>query len=319
MKVKIWAFEEEVAQKINKERENPTFLPGVKLTGDIVATTSPQEALSEAPLSLWVVPSHAFREVARSLLPFLEPNSILLSASKGIEDETFLTMTEVLLQEAPPGLDLKVGALSGPSFAKEVSLGLPTAVTLGMSDAQIAKVVQSLLSTPIFRIYTSTDTLGAQLGGALKNVYAIAAGVCDGLELGLNARAAFLTRALGEMTRLALVMGAHPLTLSGLSGMGDLILTATGELSRNRQVGLRIGRGEDLEMILSGRRDVAEGVKNTKSAWGLAQKYGVSMPTAREVYRVLYEGKHPRQGMVDLLTRRLKDEFQSTVLDRSLL
>ena len=234
-----------------------------------------------------------------------------VSASKGIEDETFSTMTDILASEAKN--PLLAGALSGPSFAKEVASGLPTAVTLAACDAEAGQWAQSLISTPVFRLYTSSDLLGVQLGGALKNVYAIAAGICDGLELGLNARAALITRSIMEMTRLAVVLGANPLTLSGLSGTGDLFLTATGELSRNRQVGCRLGAGESLDSILAGRREVAEGVKNAKSVHGLALRHHLAMPTAREVYRVLYENKPPKRGMVDLLTRRLKSELPSEI------
>jgi glycerol-3-phosphate dehydrogenase (NAD(P)+) len=317
LRVHIWARREEIARSINEKHENPAFLPGVRLPRGVVATSDPREAVGGALLVLWVVPSHGLREVARRILPYLEAGAAQVSASKGIEDESFRTMTQVLAEETPEGAKANVGALSGPSFAREVGQGLPTAVTLGMADEPTAKAVQGLLSAPIFRIYTTQDTLGVELGGALKNVYAIAAGICDGLELGLNARAAFLTRALGEMTRLARVMGAQPLTLSGLSGMGDLILTATGALSRNRQVGMRMAAGESLDEILAGRRDVAEGVRNAKSVWGMAQRLGVKMPTCREVYKVLYEGKPLRQGMVDLLTRRLKDEFQPEALGAS--
>ncbi|MDR2612301.1 MAG: NAD(P)-dependent glycerol-3-phosphate dehydrogenase [Deltaproteobacteria bacterium] len=315
-RVTLWARRDEIADRINTARENPDFLPGVRLDGDLTAVCDPGRAVEGAALVIWAVPSHVLRAVARGVLPRLAEGAAQVSATKGIEDGTFLTMSEILESESPPGRAAAVGALSGPSFAKEVARNLPTAVTLGMRDTAAARLIQSLLSAPTFRIYTSEDLRGVELGGALKNVYAIAAGICDGLELGLNARAAFLTRALSEMNRLAGALGAHPLTLSGLSGMGDLILTATGELSRNRQVGLRLGAGESLESILSGRRDVAEGVRNASSVWGMAQKLGVGMPVAREVYRVLYEGKSPRQGMVDLLTRRLKDEIHPEVLGR---
>jgi glycerol-3-phosphate dehydrogenase (NAD(P)+) len=317
-RVTLWARRGEIAERVNVRRENPDFLPGVRLDGSIRAVCDPAKAVEGASLVIWAVPSHGMREVARMILPHLAPGAAQVSASKGIEDGTFLTMSEILASETPEGRTGPVGALSGPSFAKEVARGLPTAVTLGMEDSPVAKIIQQKLSAPVFRIYTSDDLRGVELGGALKNVYAIAAGICDGLELGLNARAAFLTRALSEMTRLAGELGAHPMTLSGLSGMGDLILTATGELSRNRQVGLRLGSGESLESILSGRRDVAEGVRNAKAVWGVAQKRKLSLPVAREVYRVLYEGKSPRQGMVDLLTRKLKDEIHPQVLGRVL-
>jgi glycerol-3-phosphate dehydrogenase (NAD(P)+) len=182
-------------------------------------------------------------------------------------------------------------------------------VTLAFAEREVARSVQTLLSAPVFRIYTSPDVKGVELGGAMKNVYAIAAGICDGLNLGLNARAAFLTRALAEMSRLAVALGANPLTISGLSGLGDLMLTATGDLSRNRRVGLRLGAGESLDSILANRREVAEGVRNARAIWGLAQSKGLTLPTVRETYRVLHEGKNPRQGLVDLLTRRLKEEL----------
>jgi glycerol-3-phosphate dehydrogenase (NAD(P)+) len=225
-----------------------------------------------------------------------------------VEDDTFATMTEVLAAETND-LNPILGALSGPSFAQEVAAGLPTAVTLALTDPKAARAIQTLLSAPVFRIYTSQDIKGVELGGAMKNVYAIAAGICDGLSLGLNARAAFLTRALAEMTRLAVATGANPLTISGLSGLGDLLLTATGDLSRNRRVGLRLGAGETLEAILANQREVAEGVKNARAIWGLAQSLGLNLATIRETFRVLHEGKDPRQALVDLLTRRLKEEL----------
>jgi glycerol-3-phosphate dehydrogenase (NAD(P)+) len=280
----------------------------------MVITSDPAEAVGGADYVIWVVPSHAFRAAARLILPKAKPGAVHLSASKGIEDETFSTMTAILSEES--GGAVAGGTLSGPSFAKEVASGLPTAVTVAFECQETARRVQTLLSAPVFRLYTSADVRGVELGGALKNVYAIAAGISDGLNLGLNARAALITRGINEMSRLAGVMGAHPLTLSGLSGVGDLILTATGDLSRNRKVGFRLGSGETLPDILSGSHEVAEGVRNAKSVWGLAQSKGVSLPTAREVYRVLYEGKSPRQGLVDLLTRRLKEEHPAELLSR---
>jgi glycerol-3-phosphate dehydrogenase (NAD(P)+) len=259
-------------------------------------------------LVLWVVPSHVLRGVARQFRPHLTKEAVNVSAAKGVEDDTFATMTEILAEEFQ-GLNQSIGALSGPSFALEVAEGLPTAVTLAFPDPKVAREVQTLLSAPVFRIYTSTDVKGVELGGAMKNVYAIAAGICDGLRLGLNARAAFLTRALAEMSRLAAAVGANPMTISGLSGLGDLLLTATGDLSRNRRVGLRLGAGESLEAILANQREVAEGVRNARAIWGLAQSKGLILPTVRETFRVLHEGKSPRRGLVDLLTRRLKEEL----------
>jgi glycerol-3-phosphate dehydrogenase (NAD(P)+) len=308
LSVRLWARREELAAAINVSRVNESFLPGATLPSKVVAFSDPQEAVAEASLIIWVIPSHVFREVVRRFRPYIPTGSINLSAAKGVEDDTFATMTKILTEEAT-GLDLAIGAISGPSFAREVAEGLPTAVTVAFSDPETAKSVQTLLSAPVFRIYTSTDVTGVELGGAMKNVYAIAAGVCDGLRLGLNARAAFLTRALAEMSRLAVALGANPLTISGLSGLGDLLLTATGDLSRNRRVGLRLGAGESLAAILANQREVAEGVRNSRAIYGLAQSLGLSLPTVRETYRVLYEGKDPRQGLVDLLTRRLKSEL----------
>ena len=309
LKVSLWAREPEVAAQINLERSNQAFLPDVRLPEGLSASTDLGQVLDGQKLVLMVVPSHFMRVVASHMAPALAPDALVISASKGIEDETSATMVQILEEELQSHSGLELGALSGPSFAREVALGLPTAVTLAMRSRPLARTVQALLSAPTFRIYTSLDLVGVELGGALKNIYAIASGICDGFGLGLNARAAMLPRALGEMTRMAVALGANPMTMAGLSGMGDLILTATGELSRNHQVGFRLGRGEKLEDILAGRRDIAEGVRNARSVHGLAQRYQVEMPMAREVYRVLYEGKGPRQGLADLLSRPLKDEL----------
>ncbi|GHV56717.1 glycerol-3-phosphate dehydrogenase [NAD(P)+] [Deltaproteobacteria bacterium] len=311
--VTLWAHRPEVAERINRDRINPEFLPEVKLPDNLVAVSDMERALAGQKLVLMVVPSHVMREVAARLAPNLPRGALVVSASKGIEDETSATMVQILEEEFRPHAGLELGALSGPSFAREVALGLPTAVTLAMRSRPLAQAVQALLSAPTFRIYTSLDLVGVELGGALKNVYAIATGICDGFSLGLNARAAMLPRALGEMSRMAVALGANPMTLAGLSGMGDLILTATGDLSRNRQVGLRLGRGEQLTDILAGRRDIAEGIRNARSVHGMALRYQVEMPMAREVYRVLYEGKEPRQGLVELLNRPLKDELDPQV------
>ena len=307
--VTIWARKKDVADQINNLKENPAFLPGLKLPGKIKAVNNMREALAGQKLVLVVVPSHVMRTMASQMAPFLETGAVVVSASKGIEDETAATMAQILEEELKNCPGLQVGAISGPSFSREVAMGLPTGVTLAMHCRAVAKAVQVHLSAPTFRIYTSMDLIGVELGGALKNIYAIATGICDGFDLGLNARAAMLPRALGEMSRMAVAMGANPMTLMGLSGVGDLILTATGDLSRNRTVGLRLGRGETLEEIMAGSREVAEGIRNARSVRNMSLRHEVNMPMAREVYRILYEGKSPRQGMVDLLTRRLKDEL----------
>ncbi len=307
--VTLWVREPEVVEQINQRRQNQTFLPGLEVPANVTAVCDLGAALAGQQLILVVVPSHVMRSMAVQMAPLLPPNPVVISASKGIEDETSATMVQILEEElrSCPGLEL--GAISGPSFALEVARGLPTAVTLAMRSGALAKVVQALLSAPTFRIYTSLDMVGVELGGALKNVYAIATGICDGFALGLNARAAMLPRALGEMTRMAVALGANPMTLMGLSGMGDLILTATGDLSRNRQVGLRLGAGEKLENILAGKQAVAEGIRNARSVHNMALRHQVEMPMAREVYRVLYENKDPQRAMGDLLTRPLKDEL----------
>lgn len=313
--VTIWARNKEVAKQINNQRENPDFLPGLKLPGGITAVSDLGEALADQKLALIVVPSHVMRDMASQMAPVLEKGAVVISASKGIEDETSATMIQILEDELKSVDGLEVGAVSGPSFAREVAMGLPTAVTLAMHSKPMAKAVQTHMSSPTFRIYTSQDLIGVEVGGALKNIYAIATGICDGFSLGLNARAAMLPRALGEMTRMATAMGGNPMTLMGLSGMGDLILTATGDLSRNRRVGLRLGAGEKLSDITGGSREVAEGIRNAKSVRNMALRYQVQMPMAREVYRVLYENKEPRQAMVDLLTRKLKDELDPMYQD----
>lgn len=309
LNVTIWAHEPEVVEQINTRRQNESFLPGVELPANITAVADLAAALKGQKLVLMVVPSHVMRLIAGKMAGLIGRDAAVISASKGIEDETSATMVQILEETLPTGCGLELGAISGPSFAREVAMGLPTAVTLAMRSQTLAKTLQAFLSSPTFRIYTSLDLVGVELGGALKNVYAIATGICDGFSLGLNARAAMLPRALGEMNRMAVAMGANPLTLMGLSGMGDLILTATGDLSRNRKVGLRLGRGEKLEEIMAGTREVAEGIRNARSIHNMALRHQVAMPMAREVYRVLYEGKDPHRAMVDLLTRRLKDEL----------
>jgi len=317
LNARLWGRRAELVRHIQKWRENIDLLPGINLPLNILTTDDPQEAVRDSSLILWVVPSHCMRDVVKKFVPILKEDIIHISASKGIEDLSFVTMTEVLSSELRPFSADMIGVLSGPSFAREVAEGLPTAVTLAIKNLNVAQKIQALLSSPGFRIYTTEDVLGVELGGALKNVYAIGAGICDGLSLGFNARASFLTRALAEMSRLAIALGANPMTLSGLSGMGDLILTATGDLSRNRRVGLRLGAGENLSDILLGSREVAEGVKNTRTVFGLGQKFKVKLPMATEVYNVLYENKNPRQGMVDLLTRRLKKEIENDSPRRS--
>lgn len=309
-RVDLWVREEEVYRQIRGERVNGTFLPGVTLAPGLRPVRSHRDAASAKDLVVMVVPSHVFREVLQHVIPHLGRGTALLSATKGIENETLLTMSQIVegaFPEKRPEAE-RVACLSGPSFAREVSRGNPTAVTIACRDLELGMRLQQLFSSEIFRAYLTEDLMGVELCGALKNVVALAAGIADGLEVGHNTRAALITRGLAEMTRLGVALGARPATFAGLAGMGDLVLTCTGDLSRNRTVGLEIGKGRRLQDILSGMSTVAEGVKTTLSAYHLARKTGVDMPIVEQVYRVLYEDKDPREALRDLMTRDLKRE-----------
>jgi glycerol-3-phosphate dehydrogenase (NAD(P)+) len=308
-RVILWALEPELLPAINGSRENPLYLPGFRLPPEVTAVGELSGAADGAQMVVMAAPSHVSREIAVKLAPHLPPHIPIVSVAKGIENGTLLTMTEVLEDVLPVERHPYLAALSGPSFAHEVAQRHPTAVTVASVWPRLARDVQQTFSTDFFRCYSSTDLVGVQLGGALKNVVAIAAGCADGLGFGLNARAALITRGLAEITRAATRRGANPLTLSGLSGLGDLVLTCTGELSRNRQVGLALGRGEKLAEVLKDRRSVAEGIKTAASACALADKLGIEMPIAREIYRILYEEKPARRAVVDLMTRELKPEL----------
>jgi glycerol-3-phosphate dehydrogenase (NAD(P)+) len=309
METRLWVHNPERAREMAARRENVTYLPGFPFPATLSVTADLAEALRGADLVLAVTPSHTVRAVMREALPHLPDDAPIVSASKGIENETVMTMSEVLEDVLPVERHPLLTYLSGPSFAKEVAAEKPTAVTVAGREARVTKRVQDLLTAPYFRVYTSDDVIGVELGGALKNVMAIAAGVADGLGYGHNTRAALITRGLHEMARLAMRRGANPLTLAGLAGMGDLVLTCTGELSRNRSVGLRLGKGEQLTAILSEMKMVAEGVKTAKSAHDLAQREGVEMPIAEQVYRILYENKDPQEAVFELMGRLPKHEL----------
>jgi glycerol-3-phosphate dehydrogenase (NAD(P)+) len=304
----IWSHRAALVEPINELHENPRYLPGAELPRALRATSDLEEALRGAELVVAVLPSHALRGVIREARPFIPANALICSATKGIENDTLSLMSDVLLQELGHQVQPRLTYLSGPSFAKEVALGQPTVVVVaGTSEAE-AEAVQRAFATEKFRVYSSLDVTGVEIGGALKNVIAIAAGAADGLGFGYNSRAALITRGLSEIGRLAAAKGANPLTVAGLSGMGDLVLTCTGELSRNRKVGFEMGRGRTLDDVLATLGHVAEGVKTAKSAYDLGIKIEVDMPISTEVYRVLYEGKSPRQAVVDLMTRALTRE-----------
>ncbi|MCA9599955.1 MAG: NAD(P)-dependent glycerol-3-phosphate dehydrogenase [Myxococcales bacterium] len=307
--VVLWTWQPEHARAIERDRENREFFAGFPLPDAIRASSELPDALAEADLVLLVVPSDAFRETLERAKPQLPAGVPLVSATKGIENDSLMLMSEVI--EDVLGSDARARSLflSGPSFAKEVALGMPTNVVVAGDDQELGVEVQKRFATDRFRVYSSDDPVGVEMGGALKNVIAIAAGACDGLGFGHNTRAALITRGLAEISRLAIAKGGNPLTLAGLAGMGDLVLTCTGELSRNRTVGFEMGQGKSLEQVLASLGHVAEGVKTAKSAHHLAVRLGVELPIAGEVYRVLYEGKDPRTAVRDVLTRPLKKEW----------
>jgi glycerol-3-phosphate dehydrogenase (NAD(P)+) len=307
--IDLWTFEEEVRDQILQSGENKIFLPDIKLSSNLHPTNDLAKVVSEKNLVVVVVPSHVVREVTKKMSGYVSEDTIIVTASKGIENKTHLTMTGILretLTKIPQG---RLAALSGPSFAREVSTNLPTVVTVASSDIETAATAQEVFATPHFRVYTSEDVIGVELGGSLKNVIAIAAGVSDGLGLGLNARAALITRGMTEIRRLGLKMGANPRTFTGLAGFGDLILTCTGHLSRNHTVGEKIGRGKKVKDILSEMRMVAEGVKTAKSVYNLSRDLGVDMPIFHETYRILYKNVSPKEATYRLMTRDLKQEL----------
>ncbi len=306
--VLAWARESSVVDSINGARENRAYLPGIAVSPRVRATLSLEEALSGAELVVFATPSHATREVVKKALPHLPEHVPLLTVAKGIENETLMTMTQLLEDCLPEQYHPSIAILSGPSFAKEMAAGMPTVVTIASHFEKVAQRIQAALQTESFRTYTSVDVIGVEMGGALKNVIAIAAGISDGLGFGMNARSALITRGLAEISRIAVAMGANPLTLMGLSGLGDLVLTCTGDLSRNRRVGIELGQGRSLPEILAGMTQVAEGVKTARSARDLSRKVGVELPICDQVHAIMYEGKSPRRAVVELMTRAPKRE-----------
>jgi glycerol-3-phosphate dehydrogenase (NAD(P)+) len=305
--VSLWARSPEAAARLTASQENPSH-PGIRFPEKLRASADLPGVCAGAEALIFACPSHAMRGVAEQVRPLLRGRPILVSTAKGIEQDTSRVMSAVLEEVLGPGHSDRVSALSGPSFAREVALGLPTAVTAAARSRSVAEELQRLFNGPTFRVYTATDLIGVEVGAAVKNVIAVAAGVSDGLGFGHNTRAALISRGLAEMGRLATRLGAERQTLYGLSGLGDLVLTCTGDLSRNRTVGLRLGRGERLADILASMHEVAEGVRNTRSVRDLAQGAGVEMPITDQMYLVLYEGKPPQEAVVDLMTRRPKHE-----------
>ncbi len=313
--VLLWVHEEDLFRVLSTKRENDFFLPGVRLADSLRFSHSLEEALAQRETVVCAVPSHAVREVFLRARPHLSRKPLLISVTKGLEDGTHLPMSRVLQEVMGSGTEAEIVALSGPSFAGEVSRRIPTAVAAAGTTSRAAQAAQDLFFRPYFRVYTNPDLMGVQLGGAIKNVMAIAAGASDGMGFGHSSRAALITRGLAEMTRLGVSMGAQRQTFSGLAGLGDLGLTCTGDLSRNRQVGLELGRGKGVKEILGGMRMVAEGVRTAKALGELARIQKVEMPIAQKVYEILYQKKNPREAVQELMSRLPRSEQEGLPVD----
>ncbi len=305
--IELWVNEPDLAERLETTRFNDVFLPDVHLPENIRAGNSLPQALESAGTILSVMPSHVVRAVYGRMLPYLAPDARLVSATKGLEGGSLMRISEVIRDVVGP--DFPIAVLSGPTFAREVAAGSPTALVAASDSEAFAEEVQTRFSGPTFRVYRSSDPVGVEIGGALKNVVAIGAGICDGLRLGHNAVAALITRGLAELTRLAVAAGGRGETLSGLAGLGDLVLTCTGDLSRNRQVGLKLASGLALGEILGSTPMVAEGVKTTAAALQLAERYGVDLPIARQMHAVLHLGRSPKEAVQNLMSRTLRSEW----------
>jgi glycerol-3-phosphate dehydrogenase (NAD(P)+) len=307
--VALWAIEDEVAESINERHENTTYLPGVALSSGLRASTDAAAVAGDADLVILVPPSEHLRSVAGRVAPVVRPAALVAVATKGIEEGSHALMTDVVREAIPQVSEDRLAVVSGPSFAREVASGLPTDVVAASRGMRAAREVQAALHSPMFRVYASGDVVGVQIGGAVKNVIAVAAGACDGLGLGLNARAALTTRGLAEMSRLGVALGADPLTFLGLAGVGDLFLTCGGELSRNRRLGMAIAQGEDPQAYVRAHRSVAEGFRTSAAAWALATERGVDMPITEQVHHVLHHGRPLLEAIKNLVTREKKEEL----------
>jgi glycerol-3-phosphate dehydrogenase (NAD(P)+) len=304
-RVRLWVHEEDLAARMNATRENDVYLKGFKLAQNVDVLTDLGAAVDRAGVVVGVMPSRHARGLYSRMLPHLEDSMIFVSATKGIENGTLLRMSEVIAEVT--GMP-KIAILSGPTFAREVASGEPAAIVVAALDPKVATEVQTAFSGPSLRLYTNQDPIGVEVGAALKNVIAIGAGVCKGLGLGNNTIAALITRGLAEISRLAVAMGGEPKTLAGLAGLGDLVLTCSGELSRNRQVGLELARGRTIEDITGSMAMVAEGVETCAAAVGLGAKFGVDLPIIQQMHAVIHHGKSPREALRDLMERTLKGE-----------
>lgn len=303
--VRLWVYETELAQRMRSSRENDVYLPDYQLPGHVEVDSDLGAVLRGAEIVLSVMPSHLVRGLYGRMLPFINESMIFVSATKGLENGTLLPVSEVIREVVG---NPRIAVISGPTFAREVARFEPTALVVASQSAAVAECVQAAFASPTFRLYTSPDTIGVEIGGSIKNVVAIGAGVLHGMGLGHNAMAALITRGLAEMTRLAVAMGGRAQTLAGLAGLGDLVLTCTGDLSRNRTVGVELAHGRKLDEIVSSMKMVAEGIKTTNAAVDLAQRYSVEMPIAQQMFEVLHAGQSPRAAIQQLMERSLKGE-----------
>ena len=306
--VRLWAYETYLVETMIATRENPIYLPSVRVPDSVRVTNSIEDVLRGARIVIMAVPSHVYRQVFSHMLPLLNGDMFFVSATKGIENDSLMRMSEVVTDVSKARFTPRVVAISGPTFAPEVARGEPTALVVASPDEELRLFVQQQLSAPRFRLYTNSDLIGVEIAAAVKNIIAIAAGVVDGLGLGSNPVAALITRGLAEMTRLVVACGGRRETLSGLAGLGDLVLTSYGSLSRNRRVGVALGQGKKIDEVVSSMRMVAEGVKTAKSTVALAKKLNVEMPIVEKMYSVLYEGLTPQDAIDDLMERKLKEE-----------
>jgi glycerol-3-phosphate dehydrogenase (NAD(P)+) len=307
-RVSLWVYEADLAAGISESRENPVYLPSIRIPESVHISNSMSSVLADSRIVIMAVPSHVFRSVVQQMAPLVQPDTIFVSATKGIETCTLMRMSQVITDVLGTSVESRIAVISGPTFAPEVARGVPTALVVASPLESLRIQLQNELSTPRFRLYTNLDIIGVEIGAATKNIIAIAAGVADGLGLGSNAAAALVTRGLAEITRLAVACGGRRETLSGLAGLGDLILTSYGNLSRNRRVGIALGQGGRIEDIIGGMRSVAEGVKTAESAVALARTLNVEMPIAERMYAVLYEGLKVQDAINDLMERKLKEE-----------
>jgi glycerol-3-phosphate dehydrogenase (NAD(P)+) len=306
--VRLWAYEPYLVETMIATRENPLYLPSIRVPESVRISNSMRDVLVDSQIVILAMPSHVYRQVFTEMLPLVNADMLFVSASKGIENGTLMRMSKVLHDVASPRFPPHIAAISGPTFAPEVARGEPAALVVTSPDEQLRLLLQKELSGPRFRLYTNSDLIGVEIATAVKNIIAIAAGVVNGLGLGSNTTAALVTRGLVELTRLVTACGGKRETVSGLAGLGDLLLTSYGDLSRNRRVGIALGQGQDIQEILSGMRMVAEGVRTTKSAVALARKLDIEMPIADKMYSVLYESRRPNDAIHDLMERKLKEE-----------